>query len=401
MTPAVEVPQSNLESLNHNLEPYFAELAQFNSTAELEKSEIYRRLKPEIDTVLNTVVQENFSPWQSVDKPNADFVQAVAWNIERGIQIHGIIDVLQNHPELREKDLYLLTELDYGMARAHNLNIAREIAQALKLNYAFATCYINLEKGSGVEAFVDGENTKALHGLALMSRYPIRNVYAVPLPNGRDKMFGKEKRLGSLKAIVADVEHPLGMIRAVVVHLDAHSSRNHRVLQMKTVLDFVEKLPELPVVLAGDWNTTTHNSQNATRAIMGYWRRVLMGPKNVAFNHYPHPERFFEKSLFQQLERYGYQWRELNEIGVGTLHYDMNSFEKNTNLGDWVPDWCFPWIRWAMEKVGGKCSLKLDWFTGKSIQPVPNSKPKVIGNLKDGNAPLSDHDAIVLDFVLK
>ena len=82
------------------------------------------------------------------------------------------------------------------------------------------------------------------------------------------------------------------------------------------------------------------------------------------------------------------------------LHYDMDSIEKNTNLGDWVPAWCFPFIRWAAGRVGGKVSLKLDWFTGKNIKVAPDSQPKVVGNLKDGDIPLSDHDAIVLDFTL-
>ena len=40
-----------------------------------------------------------------------------------------------------------------------------------------------------------------------------------------------------------------------------------------------------------------------------------MGPKNVAKNHLPHPERFFEKPLFDMLERRGYKFRDLNNIG--------------------------------------------------------------------------------------
>jgi hypothetical protein len=66
---------------------------------------------------------------------------------------------------------------------------------------------------------------------------------------------------------------------------------------MKIILDHLDTLPPLPVILGGDWNTTTFNSQSATRAILGYWRRVLMGVRNVVRNHYPHPDRYFEKHL--------------------------------------------------------------------------------------------------------
>lgn len=392
------VVSSNTSSktLDHDLAQHFSALSGFASSPEMEASAIYQRIRPQIERVLNSVVEENFAP-PFAEK--TDRVRAAAWNIERGIQIKGILDALENHADLRGKDLYLITELDDGMARSHNLNIPREIAEKLKLNYAFAPKYIALNKGSGVEAFVEGENTKALHGIAIFSRYPMQNVHSIPIPSGKDKMAGKEKRLGGTRALVAEIEHPSGLFRAAVVHLDAHSSRRHRVLQMKTLLDHLDTLPKLPTIIGGDWNTTTHNSQNATRAIMGYWRRVFMGAKNVANNHYPFPERFFEKELFDTLEKRGFEFEKFNETGAGTLHYDMDSFEKNTNLGDWVPAWCFPWIRWAMEKVGGKCSLKLDWFTGKNIRLAPDSQPKVVGHLQDANGtPLSDHDAIVLDF---
>ncbi|HEX8287292.1 MAG TPA: endonuclease/exonuclease/phosphatase family protein [Pyrinomonadaceae bacterium] len=383
--------------LEHQLNEFFPELLRFESIEETEKSAVYRKIKPEVERILKAVVQENFAPDVS-EKP--DYIKALAWNIERGNRFAGIVHALENHPDLKNKDLLLLTELDYGMARSENRFVARDLARKLKLNYAFAPVYIALQKGSGVEEFVAGENTNSLHGLALFSKYPIKNVHAVPLPNGKDKMLGKEKRLGHLRALIADIEHPIGKFRAVSLHLDAHSSRKHRHLQMKIVLDHLDTLSTLPTVIGGDWNTTTYNAQSANRAIAGYFRRVLMGVKTVVEKHYPHPDRYFEKSLFRELEERGYDYKKLNEIGVGTLHYHVESIEKNTNLRDWVPEWCFPFIFWAARRVGGRVSARLDWFAGKGIENAPGTKPRTIGNLFDAeNVPLSDHDAIALDFV--
>jgi endonuclease/exonuclease/phosphatase family metal-dependent hydrolase len=382
--------------LEHRLERVFPELLKFESTREMEKSTVYKEVKAEVEQILNAVVGEDFAPEVLEDK---QVVNALAWNIERGIVFEGILDALKNHPDLKEKDLLLLTELDYGMARSGNRFIARELAQELRLNYAFAPIYIALQKGSGVESEMAGENTKSIHGLALFSRYPMQNAHAVALPNGKDKMWGKEKRLGYLRALVADIRHPAGVFRAVTVHLDAHSSRKHRYLQMKIILDHLETLPGgLPTIIGGDWNTTTYNAQSATRAILGYWRRVMMGVRKVVRNHLPHPDRYFERELFREVEKRGFDYKNLNEEGVGTLHYDMDSIEKNTNLADWVPAWCFPFIFWAVKQVGGKVSARLDWFAGKGIKIDGN--PKTIGKLKDGeNVPLSDHDAIALDFI--
>jgi endonuclease/exonuclease/phosphatase family metal-dependent hydrolase len=388
--------------LDHNLTEHFSRLAAFESTSELEKSSLYQQLKSQIELILNSIASENFA--SRVRPQNKDkIVRALAWNIERGIQLPGIVDALENHADLRDRDLLLLTELDYGMARSGNRFVAREIAQKLKLNYVFAPCYLALNKGSGVEAQAAGANRQSLHGLGVFSPHPVSNARVVPLPPGKDKMRGKEKRIGSLRGLVADIEHPAGTFRAVCVHLDAHSSRAHRVRQMEILLAAVDKMqPALPVVIGGDWNTTTHNAQNARRAILGYCRRVMMGVQNVVTNHYPHPERFFERELFEKLGERGFSYRELNALGCGTLHYEMENIATNTNLADWVPSWCFPWIFWAMSKVGGRCSLRLDWFAGRGIKAAESFPPRVVGNLHDAatNAPLSDHDAIVLDFTV-
>jgi endonuclease/exonuclease/phosphatase family metal-dependent hydrolase len=389
-------------ALAHELRPFFPALAQFPSTKALEASELYRELRPEIERVLGSIVQENLAAdFTASRRPAASrFIRASAWNIERGIRLDAIIRTLREHPVLSASDLFLLTELDYGMARSRNLFVAREIAQALRLNYVFAPCYLALNKGSGVEADVAGENTLALHGNALFSRYPIRRAHSVPLPNGKDKMKGKEKRLGSQRAVVAEIEHPLGLFRAVSLHLDAHSTQSHRHRQVRLILDHLDSLsPQLPVVIGGDWNTSTYNSRRAVYSILGYFRRVAMGVHHVIRHHYPHPDRWFERGLFRELERRGYGYRQLNEIGVGTLHYDVENLAVNTNMGDWIPGWCFWFINWALKEHGGRCSLKLDWFTGKGISAAQQSPPRVIGNLQDEDGPLSDHDAIVLDFV--
>jgi hypothetical protein len=216
-------------------------------------------------------------------------------------------------------------------------------------------------------------------------------------------MRGTEKRLGSQQAIVADVQHPRGDFRSVCLHLDAHSSQSHRHLQMRIVLDHLAALPvRLPALIGGDWNTSGYNSQRALYAILGYWRRVAMGVRNVVENHYPYPERWFERHLFRELERRKFTFRDLNEMGACTLHYDTSDASTRAQLADWVPEWCFHFINWALSRTGNRCSLKLDWFAGQGIVAAADSPPQVLANLlaADG-APLSDHDPIILDFSVK
>lgn len=372
-------------------------MMRFNSTAALQASDLYRRLRPEIERVLETVAHERFS---SGAVSAAPFVRAIGWNIERGIELEAISETFQRHPVMKNADVLFLTELDLGMARTGNRIVPRELAKRLQMDYVFAPSYINLEKGSGLEADVDGENCEALHGDALFSRFPLRDAHSIALPNGKDKMRGKEKRLGCQRAVAAIVEHPSQEFRAVSVHLDAHSTQKHRMRQMRLILNDLDAWrPDLPAVIGGDWNTSTYNSRNALFSILGYARRVLMGVRTVLQHHYPYPDRWFERHLFRELERRGFEYRTLNEPGGCTLHYEVNDLAANGRMADWIPDWCFWFINWALQKNDGRCSMKLDWFAGKGIRAGGEVPPQVLGGLHPPGRPLSDHDPIVLDFV--
>jgi endonuclease/exonuclease/phosphatase family metal-dependent hydrolase len=375
-----------------NIRPFIHELACFETTRDLEQSSRYREMKLDIERLLDHVWQEVLA--EDAELPT-DSICAVAWNIERGIRLDAIIQYLQEHPSLAHAGVLFLSELDWGMARTQNRFVAKEIASSLGMNYAFAPCYVALTKGAGLEKDVSGENRESLHGNALLSRFPMRRVHSIALPNGKDKMKGAEKRIGSQRAVIADIEHPSGMFRAVSLHLDAHSSQRHRYFQMRRVLDHLELLqPRLPVVLGGDWNTTTHNASRALYSILGYFRRVLMGVRHVVSNHYPYPERWFERRLFGELELRGYNYRGFNTAGECTLHYDVQDLAANLNMREWVPQWCFWFINWALQQTGGSCSMKLDWFAGKGIRPL--APAVAVPGLSQGQERVSDHDPIVM-----
>jgi hypothetical protein len=186
-------------------------------------------------------------------------------------------------------------------------------------------------------------------------------------------------------------------VTAVCAHLDAQSSQRHRREQMREVLAALD--PAGPVILGGDWNTSTHNSSHALWAILGFCLRVSMGVDNVIRNHYLHPYRHFEKGLFQLLERHGFDYRACNRLGERTGSYHIADDRATRGLGEWVPEWCFAFIHWALRNHAGRCALKLDWFATRGLVC---EAPVIIHDLLGRNgAPLSDHDAIGTDLVLK
>jgi len=385
--------------MQHDLTRHFPLLARFQSTRELEASACYAGLRPRIERVLSSLVVESRAPRDAATR--ADSLRVVAWNIQRGRELDAIIAALRQHPGLREADVLLLTELDQGMARTGNRDVAGEIARALGLSHAFAPCYLSLVNGSGLEYHLAGQNRHGLHGNAVFSRWPLSDAHALALPNGIDKMGWREKRLGCQKAVVATIEHPDGPVRVVSLHLDAHSSQAHRRRQMRHVLDHLQGLPPLPVVVGGDWNTNTADSSNALASILGYWRRILMGPGHVLRHHYPYPERWFERGLFRDLERRGYGYRELNALGVPTVSYSVDDPAANADLAELLPRWCFWFIRQALKPHGGRCGLKLDWLAARGVDVVAGSARVLADANRAGASKLSDHDPIAAELRIR
>jgi endonuclease/exonuclease/phosphatase family metal-dependent hydrolase len=377
------------------LVPAYAAFLQCRNRRDLHALPLYRELEPTIRAVLDCVDSGDFRTREAPAKPA---YRVVAWNIERGCEFAGQLDALRHHPYLRHADVLLITEADVGMARSGNRAVVQEFARELGMAFAFAPCYLSLVKGSGVEYFTDGENKLGLHGNAILSRYPLRNVRSIRLRNGRDKMAGREKRLGSQAAVAAEVCFPGRAVTAVSIHLDAQSSQRHRVGQMRDVLAGIPA--QGPAILGGDWNTSTYNSSRALFAIVGYCRRVLMGVNHVIRNHYLHPERYFERDLFRLLESHGFDYRSANRIGEHTGWYDMDPRSPaNQSLREWVPAWCFPFIYWALREHNNRCPLKLDWLAAREVEC---HDPVIVHDVREGRErPLSDHDAVGVEIVAR
>jgi endonuclease/exonuclease/phosphatase family metal-dependent hydrolase len=389
-------PVSSAEAIHRlireEVRPHLRTLSLCRNSAELSGNATYQRLRPAIQRVLETPELGCFGPAFPPAKPRYRFV---AWNLERGCQLDAQIEALRTHPYLHGCDVLLLTETDVGMARSGNRAVALEMARELGFHYAFIPCYISLVKGSGVENWVPGENELGLHGDAILSRYPLSRVRPIQLPNGTDKFGMREKRFGCSTVVAADIDLPGCPVTVAAVHLDAHSSQTHRRDQMRTILDRLGT--DRPVILGGDWNTSTYNSSHAFHAIMGFWLRVLMGVDSVIRNHYLHPDRLFERDLFRLLEERGFDYRYCNVPGERTISYDIRDLRARHSLGEWVPAWCFPFIHWSLREHDGRCPFKLDWFATRGVTVA---HPVVLHEFREGrDTPLSDHDPIGMDVV--
>ncbi len=364
----------------------------------IRKNPVWQQLAQKMEQALavcKTVHQP--SPASNTHYEAGSVLKAVAWNIERGKRLHELQEVLATYPELQNADFYFLTEVDWGMARSENKNIAAELGKALGHYAYFAPSYYNLTKGHGVERHQSGENQWGLHGKAILSRYPLNNLRSIPLPNLTHKLRSKESRLGQKRALLGDISIGDKSLTLACTHLDAFSSPRGRARQLKPALLACQNLPH--ILMAGDWNTNTLDSTHTLRLIPSIlYQFAAFRPVNMIKYHHPYPERHFERPLFKLLQAQGFDTASCNEAGRGTYDLLTNDHELGEMANDQFPRWALKAINRLIEKSGGHLSLKLDWFAQKNLHCL-EKKVVPLKTLR-GQYRASDHHPILLHFLL-
>jgi len=329
-------------------------------------------------------------------------VKAVAWNIERGKNFEGLVYALNHHDDLKNADLYFLTEVDWGMARSHNRNVAADLGKALGLYAYFAPSYFNLTTGHGSEKFIHKPNTFGLHGKAILSRVPLENLRVSAMTNATNKLKSKEVRVGQKRSLIGDLPVAGGRLTIACVHLDAFSSPRMRAIQFQeAIAPLQNSSSRQPTLIAGDWNTNTMNSTSGRTLFLSVLRQLLSpGPSRMISGHHAFPQKKFDRPLFEALKKLDLEYEDFNEKGVGTFDLVSDDMELGQMAKDQFPEWILRWINRLVTKSGGLFSLKLDWFAARGIQPIAKKvvrlKPGVDFPEKIGRP--SDHHPILLTF---
>ena len=74
------------------------------------------------------------------------------WNLEHGNRFDAIARALETHPALAGADLVTLNEVDLGMARSGNRDVARELAARLGLHAAWGALFLESTRGRDDDA---------------------------------------------------------------------------------------------------------------------------------------------------------------------------------------------------------------------------------------------------------
>lgn len=380
------------------------ELKRFVTFEQLRKSEFFRVQKPAILRLLNAP--------RIYSCPNASprlrsFLRVVEWNIERGSRFEGIVHVLNEHPVLRFADLLLLNELDNGMIRSSNLDVASELSRTLQAHAVFGVEYLELTKGTGAEANLIGENTNALHGNAIVTRYPFADPEIVRLPRCENNFESKEKRIGGRIGIFLAVEINGRKITIGNTHLDVVGTPHCRGNQMRAMLKHLEtrvdaaKDASSTVIVGGDLNTHTFARGTTLRTIRNT-ATILGGDRERLRGRLSSPE--IREPAIREFTRFGYQTQGFNDRKATsrTIVSNLDDTAKLPRPIRW-------WIGHRIPREGILLEFRLDWLAARGLRAlragelvdretgVPSINAQTFTGLTYKDETLSDHDPIAFD----
>lgn len=326
----------------------YDELVQLGSNQKLSP-ELTKKLK-----VLTTTPFINNEAYFAGAKPRVleiaglgPSLRVAFWNIERGLELDYILlfikdkkafiakvqqqrteakasgkkvrdveldKVSQQIETLKAADVWILNEVDWGVKRTQYREVIRELGKALHMNWAYGVEFLEVDsKQLGTDQFNDGEDKatqqqlveefkvdkdrlRALHGNAVLSRYPIRSVRLIPFTVGYDwfketklrplekgkrqatKLVGedtmREVRRGQRTTLYVDLDVPQAPGRRVTIaatHLENRTKPKIRRKQLEQLLKEVRSVRN-PVIIAGDMNTTGSDSTPTSVENMLYKR---------------------------------------------------------------------------------------------------------------------------------
>lgn len=388
--------------LDHDFTDALAHLSRIRTRRKLERDPVYRRIAPQLERVLRGFEWDLEPTLGTTLTPRrAGLVRAVAWNVERGKRFHGLRHALVHDPLLREADLLLLTEVDIGMGRSQNVNVPREFAAALGMGYVFANYHIVLAEGDRGERGHGVPNTKALHGCALLTRFPVLRFEAVELPERRDKFHATEKRIGNKRALLCELLLPDGPLTIALVHLDPFTGPRHRAAQLRQIARRMQRFGGARMLLGGDLNTNTYDLGSGQGLAYNLLYKLTRFGFEGTIEQYMKPEEIFERKVFAALRAAGLAIEGYNDFARGTIYYDIYDPEMARKALDHLPPpicrWVLRWLERRLAPWDGRVPLRVDWFAGSGLRP---RAPQVIERpMVDGRL-LSDHNPILVDLEL-
>lgn len=225
---------------------------------------------------MQEIITGNFAPVRWFAWP-ASSLRVVDWNIDRGLQLPGIIEFLAS----ANADILILQEADLNARRTHRVNVAEEIARKLQMNYVFGREFEELVQGS--------KGSPAYHGQATLSPWPISKPRLIRF--SRQSNFWQprwflpriepfQERIGGRIALVAEINVAGSKLVTYNLHLESRANDDLRFSQVQEVLsDAARQNPQSPLIIAGDFNLDASKDATAMALTTAGFQDAIAAPR--------------------------------------------------------------------------------------------------------------------------
>lgn len=352
--------------------------------AEFRKSPFFQEHGAALEELLQT---PRLIGAAAVPKPSSPELRLVHWNIEKGKQLDRIRQRLREEPRLRDADVWCFNEVDDGMARTGNRDVASEIARELGAMGYFLPTYIECTKGLPAEREAPGANRLGLHGLCILTRRPIMDVAVFELPTAWDYFDYSEKRFGGRRALVVRIDAGFGEVDVITTHLEMRAPPCGRTDQVRALLHGFETRSSsprsVPALAVGDLNTHTFSRGRSGDTLRGFFRIIGTEPNRLS-QELLHPAS--REGLFDEFALGGWHGEGFND-GAPTAWQELGHVEDLRLLPPSVGRLVLKLFRLE----GRRLPLRLDWIFGRGLLPF---EAATIDSNIPGVGPASDHEPI-------
>ena len=325
--------------------------------------------------------------WEPPHAPPTASLQLVHWNILHGLAYDGVLRALTQDERMAGADLVSLNEVDLGLARSGNRDVAFDLAAALSLHVAWTPLFLELDGGHLTPPTVKRmEQRESLFGLALLSRHPLGEARRLELETPRRHLFDRERKVGTFVALVVEVLAPTPFTLAVT-HLDVHGTPRTRRRQLCTVLRSLRG----NAVVCGDFNTTTFPR--------GGWPRtawtlstLALAPRAALDRRLQNPDLPAPRPrepLFTELAQHGFEHGPFNDGGAS-----LDLRLRDTHEYQALPGFVRSVARGLFRHVEARTRHRLDWIAARGLEADPARPPYTRSQwMRAPDAP-SDHAPI-------
>jgi endonuclease/exonuclease/phosphatase family metal-dependent hydrolase len=212
-----------------------------------------------------------------------------------------LLKKIVEQPDLRRADVLLLQEV----VDSPENHIAAEVASALGFQVLFAPAF--------------QLNPKFKEGLAILSRYPLRDSQVIHMPVN-DLHFHTRIRIG----LAATVESPTGPVRIVDTHLDDRINNGAKRRQLAQIWPDVAQFTG-PCIIGGDFNVGNFLWISHLLPIPGFQSQRAMLNREMAAHGFKTP--FGGGPATFHLFGLKLDWiylRGINAIGSGVIPIDFS-----------------------------------------------------------------------------